>query len=144
MKTMEEIKQLKYDMPTLSNALRGYSNVNATSEVDRVEAELKKLENVYNSYVLSDDIKDAYIINELNKPVWTVDDAELDELLEDRPDDSYYNDASMNWIYDYVYNLFIDDETLKDIDDRIATIFGHYQSNYIVKNGSQYYILFEW
>ena len=144
MKTMKDINQLKYDMLTLSNALRGYSNVNAIDDVTRVECELDKLEEAYTSNVISDDLKDEYILNELTKIVWTVDDEELSELLEERPDDSYYNDASMNWIYDYVYNIFIDDVTLKDIDITIATFFGHYSYNHIVKNDDQYYILFEW
>lgn len=144
MKTIEEINQLKYNMLTSGNALRGYSNCKAAIEVNRVEGELKKLEETYSDYVLSDDLKDAYIISEFNKLAWTVDDEEMGELLEDRPDDSYYNDASMNWIYDHVYNLFDDCETLEEIDDRISSIFGYYQSNYIVENGGQFYILFEW
>ena len=144
MKTLEHINQLKYNMLTSGNTLRGYSNCKAFGEVDRVEGELKELKETYNSYVLSDDLKDDYIISELNKLVWTVDDEELGEWLEGRPDDSYYNDASMNWIYDHVYNLFDDCETLEEIDDTISSVFGHYQSNYIVKNGDQFYILFEW
>ena len=144
MKTLDHITPLKYNMLTSGNTLRGYSNCKAFGEVDRVEGELKELKETYNSYVLSDDLKDDYIISELNKLVWTVDDEELGEWLEGRPDDSYYNDASMNWIYDHVYNLFDDCETLEEIDDRISSIFGHYQSNYIVKNGGQFYILFEW
>lgn len=144
MKTMEEIKQLKYNMLTLSNALRGYSNVNAVNDVTRVESELDKLEEAYIGSVLSDDLKDEYILSELTKIVWNVNDEEIAELLEDRPDDSYYNDASMTWIYDYVYNLFDGIETLEEIDCRIATLFGYYSCNYIVKNGSQFYILLEW
>ena len=144
METIKDIKQLKYNMLTLSNVSRGYSNSNAVNDVTRVERELDKLEEIYIGCVLNDDLKDEYILNELNNIVWNVDDNELAELLEDRPDDSYYNDASMNWIYDYVYNLFIDDETLKDIDDRIATFFGHYSYNHIVKNDDQFYIIFEW
>lgn len=144
MKTLEKINRLKYDMLTLSNASRGYSNSKAVNEVDRVEGELKKLEKTYNDYVLSDDIKDEYILSELNKLVWTVDDEELDELLEERPDESYYNDASMTWIYDHVYNLFDHDETLDEIDCRISMLFGYYSGNDIVKNGDQFYILFEW
>ena len=141
---MKDINQLKYNMLTLSNTLRGYSNVNAIDDVTRVECELEKLETLYSDHIINDDIKDEYIISELNKLVWTVDDNELAELLEERPDDSYYNDASMNWIYDYVYNLFDNDETLEDIDITLATFFGHYSSNHIVKNGDQFYILFEW
>lgn len=144
MKTLEKINQLKYDMLTLSNASRGYSNCKAFKEVDRVEGELKKLEETYTSNVLNDELKDEYIISEFIKLVWTVDDEELGELLENRPEDSYFNDASINWIYDYVYNLFDDCETLEEIDNRISSMFGYYQSNYIVKNDDQFYILFEW
>lgn len=144
MNTMKEIEQLKYNMLTLSNALRGYSNVNAVNDVTRVESELDKLEEAYTGNVLGDDIKDEYILSELTKIVWTVDDEQLAELLEDRPEDSYYNDASMEWIYEYIHNLFNDIETLEEIDCRIATLFGHYSCNYIVKNGGQFYIIFEW
>lgn len=144
MKTLENINQLKYDMLTLGNVSRGYSNSKAYSEVDRVEGEINRLEAVYTGYVLNDDLKDDYILSELKKLVWTVDDEELGELLDERPDDSYYNDASINWIYDHVYNLFDDCETLDEIDYKISSIFGHYGNNHIVKNGGQFYILFEW
>ena len=150
MKTIEDIKHLRQDLLTTSNALRGLENLSGNDHIltlsNNIEGhrmKLKKLEDIVDHAILSDQLKDSYIIDELKKRTREVSTIELAELLED-DDDSYYTDASIEWIYDYIYELFADDATITDIDNRLAYTFGYYTSNISACHDGQFYIFLEY
>lgn len=150
MKTIQDIKQLKHDILTTSNSLRGLENLRYAKHITTHDRDIKslvlkltKLDEVYNSAIIGDTLKDAYIIDELKKQVRPIDVHELDELLNDY-DESYYNDASIEWIYDYIYEVFRDDMTLRDIDDSIDKLFGYYSNNLLAHCDDQFYLFLEY
>ena len=150
MRTIQDIKHLKQDILTTSNSLRGLGNLKHATHIashnmdtNNLNLKLMKLDEVYNSAIIGDTLKDAYIIDELKKQVRPIDTLELDELLHDY-DESYYNDASIEWIYDYIYELFRDDMTLRDIDDSIDKLFGYYSNNLLAHCDDQFYLFLEY
>ena len=150
MKTIQDIKHLKQDILTTSNALRGLDNISSSkhiitlnSNTEGLRLKLVKLEDIVDHEVLSDQLKDRYIIDELKKITREVSTIELAELLEDY-ESSYYNDASIEWVYDYIYELFTDDATITDIDSKLVSLFGYYSNNILVCYEDQFYLFLEY
>lgn len=150
MKTIQDIKYLKQDILTTSNALRGLDNISGNKHITTLNSnaewlrlKLVKLEDTVDHEVLSDQLKDRYIIDELKKITREVSTIELAELLEDY-ESSYYNDASIEWVYDYIYELFTDDATITDIDSKLVSLFGYYSDNILVCYEDQFYIFLEY
>lgn len=140
MKTIEDIKQVKYELLTNSNALSGYSNIEDYENIERLEKIVNELENKLNNFKIDDDLKDAYIISEFNKIVGYIDEDELNELINDGYN-NYYTDCNMSCIYDFLYNLFDESHTINEIDDTICLLFGYYSYSRLVKLDGQIYVI---
>lgn len=144
MKTIEDIKQVKYELLTSGNTLRGYSNIEDYENVKRLEKIVNELENKLNNFKIDDDLKDAYIISEFDKIVEDIDEDELNELINNDDDDcNYYNDCNMSCIYDFLYNLFDDSQTVNEIDDTICLLFGYYSYSRLVELDGQIYVILD-
>lgn len=140
MKTIEDIKQVKYELLTNNNALRGYSNITDYENIKRLETIIDELENKLNNFKIDDDLKDAYIISEFNKIVEDIDEDELNELINDS-DNNYYNDCNIHCIYDFLYNLFDESHTINEIDETICLLFGYYSYSRLVELDGQIYVI---
>lgn len=140
MKTIEDIKQVKYELLTSGNTLRGYSNIKDYENIKRLEKIVDGLENKLNNFKIDDDLKDAYIISEFNKIVEDICEDELNELINDDYI-IYYSDCNISCIYDFLYNLFDESHTINEIDDTIILLFGYYSYNRLVELDGQIYVI---